>query len=123
MVKQLKKGREHLKTAYWSLVGMACVTLISLQPVMADTIWDRFSKIMKDVYGQLVGISTIVAVVSVVGLLLLVILEISLGWNYFKLLLETVERYIVVQMYPTALLGILQIAALVTICRSLANTS
>lgn len=42
------------------------------------------------------GLTTIVAVVSVVGLLLLVILEISLGWNYFKLLLETVERYILV---------------------------
>ena len=42
------------------------------------------------------GLTTIVAVVSVVGLLLLIILEISLGWNYFKLLLETVERYIVV---------------------------
>lgn len=41
------------------------------------------------------GLTTIVAVVSVVGLLLLIILEISLGWNYFKLLLETVERYIV----------------------------
>ena len=42
------------------------------------------------------GLTTIVAIVSVVGLLLLVILEIALGWNYFKLLLETVERYIVV---------------------------
>lgn len=42
------------------------------------------------------GLTTIVAVVSVVGLLLLVILEIAIGWNYFKLLLETVERYIVV---------------------------
>ena len=42
------------------------------------------------------GLTTIIAAVSVVGLLLLVILEISLGWNYFKLLLETVERYIVV---------------------------
>lgn len=42
------------------------------------------------------GLTTIVAVVSIVGLLLLVILEIALGWNYFKLLLETVERYIVV---------------------------
>ena len=41
------------------------------------------------------GLTTIVAVVSVV-VLLLIILEISLGWNYFKLLLETVERYIVV---------------------------
>ena len=42
------------------------------------------------------GLTTIVAIVSIVGLLLLIILEISLGWNYFKLLLETVERYIVV---------------------------
>lgn len=42
------------------------------------------------------GLVTIVAVVSVVGLLLLIILEVALGWNYFKLLLETVERYIVV---------------------------
>ena len=29
---------------------------------MADTIWDRFSAIMQDVYGKIVGISTIVAV-------------------------------------------------------------
>ena len=42
------------------------------------------------------GLTTIVSVATVVGLLLLVILEIALGWNYFKLLLETVERYIVV---------------------------
>lgn len=42
------------------------------------------------------GLTTIVAIVSVVGLLLLIILEVALGWNYFKLLLETVERYIVV---------------------------
>ena len=42
------------------------------------------------------GLTTIVSIASVVGLLLLIILEIALGWNYFKLLLETVERYIVV---------------------------
>ena len=42
------------------------------------------------------GLVTIVSVVSGVGLLLLIILEVSLGWNYFKLLLETVERYVVV---------------------------
>lgn len=42
------------------------------------------------------GLTTIISVVSVVGMLLLIILEIALGWNYFKLLLETVERYIVV---------------------------
>ena len=42
------------------------------------------------------GLITIVALSSVVGLILILILEIALGWNYFKLLLETVERYIVV---------------------------
>lgn len=62
MAKQIGKGKTCLQTAYWSLVGAASALLISLQPVMADTIWDRFSSIMKDVYGQLVGISTIVAV-------------------------------------------------------------
>ncbi len=62
MVKQMEKGKKRIQTVYWSLVGMASALLISLQPVMADTIWDRFSTIMKDVYGQLVGISTIVAV-------------------------------------------------------------
>ena len=61
MVKKLCKS-DKLKTAYWSMVGMTSSVMISLQPVMADTIWDRFSTIMKDVYGQLVGISTIVAV-------------------------------------------------------------
>lgn len=42
------------------------------------------------------GLTTIVAAASIVGLILILILLISLGWNYFKLLLETVERYIVV---------------------------
>ena len=34
--------------------------------------------------------------VTIVGPILILILLIALGWNYFKLLLETVERYIVV---------------------------
>ena len=42
------------------------------------------------------GLTTLVATDSVVGLILILILLIALGWNYFKLLLETVERYIVV---------------------------
>ena len=42
------------------------------------------------------GITTIASVTTIIGLILMLILLISLGWNYFKLLLETVERYIVV---------------------------
>lgn len=62
MVKQFKKSGEGLHITYWSIVGVVSGMLISLQPIMADTIWNRFSTIMKDVYGQIVGISTIVAV-------------------------------------------------------------
>ncbi len=51
-----------LQAAYWSMVGMGSALLLSVQPIWADTIWDRFSTIMKDVYGKVVGISTIVAV-------------------------------------------------------------
>lgn len=57
-VKQRGKG----KKLYWSLVAAVSAVLISIQPVMAETIWDRFSTIMKDFYGQLIAISTIVAV-------------------------------------------------------------
>lgn len=64
MVKQHKKVSKRLQTAYWSLVGMESAVIVSLQPVMADTIWEKFSQIMKDVYGQVVGISTIVAVTA-----------------------------------------------------------
>ena len=61
MVK-LKKIRDKLSLMYWSAVAVISETMISVQPVMADTIWNRFSTIMKDVYGQIVAISTIVAV-------------------------------------------------------------
>lgn len=70
MLKQQTKSRERLEAAYWSLVGMASVGLIMLQTVMADTIWNRFSTILQDVYAQIVAISTIVAVtVAAVALL------------------------------------------------------
>lgn len=75
MVKQLTKGKEWLNNAYWSAVGMATATMLMMQPVLATatgtgTIWARFSTILKDVYGQIVAISTIVAVtVAAIALL------------------------------------------------------
>ena len=62
MSKQLVSGIRRLRNACWAMVGVASVLIVSVQPVMAETIWDRFSTIMQDIYGQLVGISTIVAV-------------------------------------------------------------
>jgi len=76
MVKQIAKGKEFVKNTYWSAVGMATATMLSLQPVLAtgtgtSTIWNRFSTILKDVYGQVVAISTIVAVtVAAIALLI-----------------------------------------------------
>ena len=43
-----------LRTAYWSMVAMGCGLLLSVRPVLAETIWDRFSSIMQDIYGQVV---------------------------------------------------------------------
>lgn len=62
MAKQLVSGKRRIREAYWSLVGIVSALVLSVQLVMAETIWDRFSAIMRDVYGQLVAISTIVAV-------------------------------------------------------------
>lgn len=63
-VKQNK--REKLKTAYWIVISTLSMLIISVMPVMAAnetvTIWDRFSAIMRDFYGQILAISTIVAV-------------------------------------------------------------
>ena len=74
MVKTIAKGKQYLQDAYWSAVGMASVAMLSLQPVLAtgtSTIWNRFSTILKDVYGQVVAISTIVAVtVAAIALLI-----------------------------------------------------
>ena len=71
MVRNLVRGKEFVKNTYWSAVGMATVTMLSLQPVLADTIWNRFSTILKDVYSQVVAISTIVAVtVAAIALLI-----------------------------------------------------
>ena len=62
----MKKKTEKTKKAgviYWLAVITVSILIASVQPVFAaETIWDRFSSIMHDFYGQIVGISTIVAV-------------------------------------------------------------
>lgn len=63
--------KERAMRGYWSIVGIVSALILSLQPVLADDIWSRFSTIMKDVYGELVGISTIVAVTAAAVALLI----------------------------------------------------
>ena len=75
MINHLMLGSSKVKSAYWSLIGTASALILSLQPVMATTIWERFSSIMQDIYGQIVAISTIVAVTM--GAIALVIRMVS----------------------------------------------
>lgn len=63
--------KERAVRGYWSIVGIVSALILSLQPVLADDIWSRFSTIMKNVYGELVGISTIVAVTAAAVALLI----------------------------------------------------
>lgn len=62
------KGR--LRQACRTVACAAFLAACSLQEVAAksssggDTIWSRFSDIMKDLYGEIVGLSTIVGVTA-----------------------------------------------------------
>jgi len=56
--------KERIPRWYWSLVMVCAALILSLHPVAAETLWDRFSTIMRDVYGNLVAISTIVGVTA-----------------------------------------------------------
>lgn len=52
---------------WFQVAASTCyVMILFAQPAFAadDTIWSRFSTIINDVYGELVGISTIVAVTA-----------------------------------------------------------
>ncbi len=42
------------------------------------------------------GLTTIIGALTIVGSILIIVMMISLGWNYFKMLLECVERYVLV---------------------------
>lgn len=59
-----KKHRDYMKYICTSTL-MLTLLLCNIQPVFAaTTIWDKASEIMKDVYNQIVLISTIAAVVT-----------------------------------------------------------
>ena len=56
--------KRRIRTGYWCLIAMCAALILAIQPVLAESIFDRFSTIMADVYGQIVGISTIVGVTA-----------------------------------------------------------
>lgn len=66
MKQEKSKQHDWKAIAYWTFVAVLCAVLLSLQFVFAaektETIWDRFSSIMRDLYVHIVAISTIIAV-------------------------------------------------------------
>ena len=57
--------RKRLPGYFRSAAAMFIALILSLQPVFAaNTIWTQFSNAMRDIYTQLLGISTIVAVTA-----------------------------------------------------------
>ena len=69
MAQSSKKPRRHqpqrLQRWFKAAASTCYMMVLFAQPAAAaDTIWSRFSTIMADVYGELVGISTIVAVTA-----------------------------------------------------------
>ena len=61
--KETARGKP--KVLYWTLIAVVIALIVCIQPTFAaetETIWDRFSTIMRDFYGKIVAISTIVAV-------------------------------------------------------------
>ena len=62
-ISPLVKRENTLATAYWSVVGAVSAIGASVLPVFAAsiTIWDKLSSMLTDIYGKILGISTIVA--------------------------------------------------------------
>lgn len=59
-----KKRRDYGRILYTGFLG-ACMTALLSQPALAaDTLWTKASEVMKDVYTQILGISTIAAIVT-----------------------------------------------------------
>lgn len=66
-----KKLRISPGSMLYAIFLLSTFLIGSVQPVYAATIWDKASEIMKDVYNQIVLISTIAAVVTASVALLL----------------------------------------------------
>lgn len=60
------KVHDRLVRLYWFIVAMFVSFMLCVTPVAAadNTIWTQVSAAVKDVYGQILGISTLVAVTA-----------------------------------------------------------
>ncbi len=56
--------KNKIKRIYWLSVAVISISMILIVPISAETVWERFSFIMQDFYGELVAISTIAGVTA-----------------------------------------------------------
>lgn len=69
----LIKRNNTVAAAYWSVVSTVTAVGASVMPVFAaaTTMWDKLNSMLVDIYGKLLGISTIIAVtVAAVALII-----------------------------------------------------
>ena len=61
--KPRRRGPNFARLLYMAYLGI-CVSVCFAVPASADTIWEKASEIMQDVYKQILTISTIAAIVT-----------------------------------------------------------
>lgn len=67
-----EQGRPKLpRILYMAYLALCLCPCLCLQAAAADTIWSKASEIMQDVYTQILGISTIAAIVTAAVALLM----------------------------------------------------
>ena len=66
-----KKHRNYGRILYMGFLGTCMATVLAQPALAADILWTKASKVMKDAYTQILGISTVAAIVMAAVALLL----------------------------------------------------
>jgi len=66
-----KKRRDYGRVLYTGFLVTSLTPLLCQSALAADTLWTKASEVMKDVYNQILGISTIAAIVTAAVALLM----------------------------------------------------
>ena len=68
---RLKEHRDCGRILYTGFLGTSLLPMLCQSAFAADTLWTKASEVMKDVYTQILGISTIAAIVTAAVALLM----------------------------------------------------
>ncbi len=68
---RLKEHRDYGRILYTGFLGTSLLPMLCQSAFAADTLWTKASEVMKDVYTQILGISTIAAIVTAAVALLM----------------------------------------------------